>query len=419
MFKSLKGMPDILPDQIRPWQIMEWKLFRLCHAFGYKEIRTPHLEPTSLFARSIGGDTDVVEKEMFAFTDKGGDQIALRPEGTASVVRAYLEHNLAHGSSLRRLFYMGPMFRHERPQKGRFRQFYQAGAEAIGSDDPAVDSEIISLLWEVGRMFHLKERRMEINSVGDGACRPVYRERLQTYLRARSNQLCETCQRRTETNPMRVFDCKSEVCQELLREAPLILEHLCPPCRDHFDKVQEHLSACGVSFVVNSRIVRGLDYYTRTAFEFSASGLGSQNVVGAGGRYDGLAQELGGPSTPAIGFALGLERLLMASDLADRSIPNPRKVCFLPLGEQAQKKALELASHFRRAHLRKGGLVITTVVLGKPSLKSAMRQANREGADSVFILGDDELAQEVVVEKNLKTNLQEPVSWTKLLQEPK
>ncbi len=407
MFKSLKGMPDVLPPESGRWNAMEEKLRRLLTLFGYEEIRTPFLEKSELFARSIGSSTDVVEKEMYTFTDRDGDLISLRPEGTASVVRACIESHLGQGGEALKLYYLGPMFRHERPQKGRFRQFSQMGVEFLGDSGPASDAEVLALGMALMREFDVPQAVLELNSVGDQNCRPAYRSRLAEFLRRHEKELCENCQRRIDSNPMRVLDCKSEVCASVVAEAPKMLDHLCAACKDHFEKTRSLLSHAGVPVTVNPRIVRGLDYYTRTAFEIVGGGLGSQNAVLAGGRYDGLCEELGGKSTPGIGFAMGLERLL----LSGRNIEarKPERIDVIGLTPEAEAEALRQAERIRAEIAKTVKNVAVDVALGTESLKSALRRANKNGATYAVLIGSDELAKKAATVKNLAEHAQTEV----------
>jgi histidyl-tRNA synthetase len=408
MSKSLKGMPDLLPAEIGQWHAMENRLRQILTLFAYEEIRTPFLEPSELFARSIGEGTDVVEKEMYTMTDKDGSLISLRPEGTASIVRAYLEHHLGHGSEVCRLYYMGPMFRHERPQKGRLRQFHQVGAEILGHPGPTVDADLLLLATYLMTAFEVSEWKLEINSVGDSKCRPSYRTTLQTFLRNAAKELCETCQKRTETNPMRVFDCKVEACRAVLAQAPVMFDYLCNECRNHFDRLESLLGATGIPYFVNKRIVRGLDYYSRTAFEIAAGGLGSQNTVLAGGRYDGLAAELDGKPVPAIGFAMGLERLLLSGSIKTET-KGPR-IQMIPLDGAAEPVVMKLGRDLRAAAQDKGAVIDTTPL--QQSLKGALGRANKSNAQFAVLIGADELAKKSAQIKNLADHTQVEVPFT-------
>ncbi|MBR5908455.1 MAG: histidine--tRNA ligase, partial [Schwartzia sp.] len=304
-----RGTKDILPDSVERWRYVEEKIRDLCERFGYREIRTPLFEHTELFQRGIGDTTDVVEKEMYTFTDRGGRSITLRPENTAAAVRAYLEHKLYAEDALTKLFYIGSMFRFDRPQKGRFREFHQFGVEALGEASPAVDAEIILLAVRFLQSLGLKELSLSINSVGDPACRPVYRQKLKDFFKEKLDGLCDDCRSRYDRNPMRLLDCKNPKCHELSVGAPEISDCLCDECAEHFEKVKSYLKAAGVEYTCDPRLVRGLDYYTKTAFEIKYEPLGAQSAVAGGGRYDGLVEEIGGNSTPAVGFAVGLERV--------------------------------------------------------------------------------------------------------------
>lgn len=413
MFKSLKGMPDLLPADSNRWLTMEERLRTILSSFGYGEIRTPILEETELFARSIGSSTDVVEKEMFTFQDQGGTSMTLRPENTAGVVRSYLEKNLAHGNPLLKVYYIGPMFRHERPQKGRFRQFSQIGIEAIGSSHPLVDVEVIQVLIAIGKAFGLPDLTLEINSVGDSKCRPEYRNKLQAYLRTKTEALCDNCNRRAETNPMRVFDCKSPHCQEVLAQAPKISDHLCGECKTHFSQVQKGLDDVGLSYNMVPTMVRGLDYYTKTAFELTAGGLGSQNAVGGGGRYDGLAEELGGPATPAIGFAMGLERLLLSAS-SFKAKASPRRITFIPLDTPSEELALKLSNDLREKVLAHESRATIDVLFGSTSLKSALRRADRDQTELAILLGEAERTKKIATVKDLLQRKQGEIPFSKL-----
>ncbi|HSP78150.1 MAG TPA: histidine--tRNA ligase, partial [Myxococcaceae bacterium] len=310
---GVKGMNDILPGEVEIWQFVERTTRELFARFGYGEVRTPMVEDTALFVRSVGEETDIVGKEMYTFEDKGGRSLSLRPEGTAPAARAYIEHSVMNQEPLTRWYYLGPMFRYERMKTGRYRQFHQIGAEAYGSREPAQDVELMDMVVQLLQKLGLSEVSLNINSLGDEACRPAYQARLVEHLRGHAGELCADCQRRLESNPLRVLDCKVERCQQIAQAAPSILESLCEPCRAHFDEVQRKLTALDIRFQVNPRIMRGLDYYTRTAFEFIAAhpALGTASTVGGGGRYDKLVKSLGGPDVPAVGFGLGLDRLCL------------------------------------------------------------------------------------------------------------
>jgi histidyl-tRNA synthetase len=385
-FSTPRGTHDILPDEARRWQWLEAKFRHACALAGFGEIHTPMFEETDLFARGVGEDTDIVTKQMYSFTSPGNDRLTLRPEGTAGVVRAAIQHNLLVPGSVEKVYYAGPIFRYERPAKGRFRQFAQLGVEVFGAPGPDVDAELLAFasdfLAEIGLTTAL-----EVNSVGCLECRPRYRDTLRNALAGARTELCPDCLRRYDSNPLRILDCKVERCRELSADVPVILDVLCEPCKVHLAGVEEGLRALDVPFVVNPHIVRGLDYYTRTAFEFIGTNLGAQSTVLAGGRYDGLVEELGGPATPGIGFAAGVERLLLSVGDAAGDAEEPGVVYLAALAADARPVALQLATALRRA-----GVPAAFDYLGR-SLKAQMREANRLGAWYVVILGGDEIAR--------------------------
>jgi histidyl-tRNA synthetase len=382
---SVKGFHDVLPDEAARRTRIELQAREVFARYGFAEIGLPIVERTELFSRSIGDTTDIVEKEMYTFEDRDGSSLTLRPEGTASLVRAYVEHALQQQEPVSKLFYLGPMFRRERPQKGRLRQFSQIGAEVIGREDAAIDAEVLLLVHDLLTTLAVRSAQIELNSLGDGTCRPAYRRALQAFGEAHRAQLCENCNRRLEQNPLRLLDCKEPACREATAAAPVMLDHLCGPCRDHFDAVCKMLAREHVEPRLNPRMVRGLDYYCRTAFEITAEGLGAQSAVGGGGRYDGLVKALGGPDAPGIGFALGVERLLLAIPAHAAAPPHRVELFLAPLGAAAEAEAMQLAHRWRQAGLR-----VETASGGK-SLKSQMRLADKLGVRYVVILGDDEL----------------------------
>lgn len=408
--QSIRGINDILPDETPTWNTIERMARELCETYGFQEIRVPILEKTRLFARSLGENTDIVEKEMYSFEDKGHEKVTLRPEGTASVVRAYVQHRLYQPPGLVKLYYLGPMFRYERPQAGRYRQFYQIGAEAFGVEDPALDVEILALSMELFQRLGLDEVALLLNSLGCQACRPSFKVALQEHLRSRLSFLCEDCQRRFSQNPLRILDCKREECRQQLSQVPEMGEFLCADCREHFQQVQGLLELLKVPFQVSPRLVRGLDYYTRTAFELTADQLGAQNAVGGGGRYDRLVEEIGGPPTPAIGFALGMERLvaLLEGQGKKPKVAAPQ-VFIAALGAEAERLAFELLYR-----LRSGGICAERDY-GNPSLKSQLRKANRSQARHVVILGDEELASGRATVKEMQSGEQVPVAFADLV----
>jgi len=346
-FQVPRGTRDILPGESERWVGLESSTRDVLSRYGYREVRTPIFEATDLFVRSVGEATDIVRKELYTFEDRKGRSLTLRPEGTAPLVRAYLEHSLGQTDPLTRLYYIGPMFRYERPQAGRYRQFWQIGAELVGPSAPAADVEMIDLFYWILRAAGLAEITVHVNSLGDATCRPVYRERLRDYFTAQSDRLCGDCRERLKTNPLRILDCKVPSCQPVLAGAPSVLDSLCDPCREHFDAVRAGLDALGISQETAPRLVRGLDYYTRTVFEAYAAELGAQNAVGGGGRYDELVREFGGPATPAIGFSIGMERLLMATGPLEAGQPARPDACVVAREPSATWEALRFARSLR------------------------------------------------------------------------
>jgi len=393
-----RGTKDILPSTVNRWLYLEGKIRDICRRFGFKEIRTPIFEHTELFQRGIGDTTDVVEKEMYTMEDRGGRSITLRPENTAAAVRAYLENKLYAENSLTKLFYIGSMFRYDRPQKGRYREFHQFGVEALGEISPAVDAEIIILAYSFLQSLGLKDLELSINSVGDPGCRPKYREALQEFFKDKKEGLCEDCASRYDRNPMRILDCKNEKCQELSVGAPEITDCLCEECDSHFKQVQAYLTAAGIDFKLDPRLVRGLDYYTKTAFEIKYMPLGAQSAVAGGGRYDGLIEEIGGNPTPAVGFAVGLERVLLALEQQELLPENTESVdaFVVALGDSAQIAAFPLL-----AQLREAGLSALMDYAGR-SMKAQMKQANKANASFVLILGEDEVKEQNVTLRDMR-----------------
>jgi histidyl-tRNA synthetase len=400
--RAVKGTRDILPDEIAPWHRVEAAAREVFARYGYREVRTPIFEETELFARGIGTETDIVSKEMYTFTDRDGSSLTLRPEATAGIVRAVIEHNLWNTDPALRLYAVGPMFRRERPQKGRYRQFHQVNVEVFGIDEPAVDAEVIEMALAYLRACGLgDDYDLVVNSVGDARCRPAYVETLRATLRPQAGRMCADCQRRIETNPLRVLDCKVPEDQPIIDALPRIADHLCPECRAHFDAVRRKLDLLGIGYRLSHRLVRGLDYYTRTTFEIGSGRLGAQNAVLGGGRYDGLVKDLGGPDLTGIGFALGLERLLM---LLPEAAPPPRCDVFLAaLVPAAMDKAVTLQSE-----LRSRGLRVLTDYEGK-GLKAQMRRADKLGARFVVIVGDEELAAGAWKVRDMRASAQQEV----------
>lgn len=393
-----RGTNDVGPGEIELWHQLEEKIRQVCAAYGYQELRTPLFEHTELFQRGIGEATDIVEKEMYTFLDRGERSLTLRPEGTAPVVRAFLEHNLGGGALPVKLYYYGPMFRYERPQAGRYRQFTQFGFEALGSQDPLLDVEAIMLPLELYKACGLSGFEVEINSIGCPSCRPSYRQELVEYFEPRVDQLCSSCRSRLHRNPLRLLDCKVESCQAVLVGAPRMEAHLCSECADHFAQVLAYLDELGVAYRLNHRLVRGFDYYTKTVFEVTSSELGAQNAIGAGGRYDGLVEELGGKATPAVGFAVGVERLLLALEGQGKlqvQQEGPRAY-LVHFGGATKRKAAQVA-YF----LRGKGMWAELDYLDR-SIKAQMKAANRLGSRYVLIFGEEELSRNRLIVRNMQ-----------------
>src|SRR5262245_990968 len=383
VIKSIKGTRDILPPESALWTRVENTAREIFDLYGFAEVRTPIFESTELFARAVGEDTDIVSKEMYTFEDRDEKSLTLRPEGTAPVVRAHIEHQLHKEPSITKLYYLGPMFRRERPQKGRYRQFHQIGAEVLGSDNPAIEAEVLEMLQFFLRQIGLEDQTLLVNSIGCLNCRPRFLEELKRTLAEKKSSLCPDCQRRSETNPLRVLDCKVESCQPIIESLPKITDFLDEACRAHFDKFLEYLTGRHISFTIVPRLVRGLDYYTRTTFEITSGALGAQNTIVGGGRYDGLAEALGGPPLKGFGFALGLERILLVLQQSGKQAQLPSPQLFLaPLGQLAFEKAALLAQDLRQRRIR------CVLDFETRSLKSALRLANRVNAQHVLILGD-------------------------------
>jgi histidyl-tRNA synthetase len=402
IFKGVRGAPDILPVEVGRWQRIEAEARRTLENYGYQEIRTPMFERTELFVRGIGEGTDIVDKQMYTFEDRGHESLTLRPEGTAPVVRAYLEHGLFTKGSVCKVYYIGPMFRHERPQAGRFRQFHQIGAEALGVEDAALDAEVLDLLSHLFGTLGVPGWQLHLNSIGCEICRPVFRERFALYMQGRKAGLCPDCLVRLERNPLRILDCKVEGCRALAAQAPTPLESLCAECETHFRKLQGLLQLLKIDYSINDRLVRGLDYYTRTTFEFVNPALGAQNAFAGGGRYDLLVAEMGGPPSPGIGFAIGTERLLL-------SLPpeGPEEawagVFAVTMGEEAFQLGFRLVHELRRHGLR------AALDMEKRSVKSQMRLAHKERYRYALILGDEELTAGMATVKDMAQGGQERV----------
>ncbi len=404
MIQTIRGFRDILPGDTALWQTIERTASQLFEDFGFQEIRLPVIEKTELFARSIGEVTDIVEKEMYTFPDRKGSNITLRPEATASVVRSYIQHKMYAADPIKKLYTIGPMFRRERPQKGRYRQFYQIDAEVFGISSPFMDAQMILMLNELFKRLGLTDLTAHINSLGCPECRPAFQQALLDFLTAKKDQLCSNCKRRMDKNPLRTLDCKVPECRAALKEAPTTLDHLCSGCSDHFDTVKATLEKQGVEFIVDKTLVRGLDYYSRTAFEIQTTALGAQSAVAGGGRYDALVKELGGPEMPAIGFAIGFDRLAeVMEQLKGPGKAKPPELFIIPLGEKAMEKAYLWSSG-----LNLKGVLCETDYAGK-SLKALMKRADKLGAGHVLIAGDKELDDNALVLRDMKTREQTTV----------
>ncbi|MBI5816444.1 MAG: histidine--tRNA ligase [Nitrospinae bacterium] len=411
--QGVKGVKDITPEKIGLWRNVEAVAIDIFELYNFKEMRAPIFERTEVFKRSIGETTDIVEKEMYTFTDRGGESLTLRPEGTASIVRAFVEHKMYDPPGVTKLYYMGPMFRAERPQAGRFRQFHQVGAEVFGSADPAVDAELIVMLMDFFSELNVTDLKVNLNSLGCSECRPSYRNALYTYLKERSSGLCENCQGRIERNPLRALDCKSEKCKAVTAEAPTIDKYRCQPCQDHLEGVRRPLIDLETQVTIDPKLVRGLDYYSRTAFEVTSGKLGAQNAVAGGGRYDNLVEQFGGPKTPAIGFAVGLERLIsiieaQGSEVESAMFENRPDIFMIPMTSEAAVKVFELAHRFRAM-----GYGVDRAFDGG-NMKSLMRRADRSGARVAVIIGEDELKSGSATIKNLSSGEQRTASFVDL-----
>lgn len=411
-FQTPKGTVDILPTEARTWRYLEQKVHSICERYNYNEIRTPIFESTELFQRGVGETTDIVEKEMYSFVSRGNDPLTLRPEGTAPTVRAYVEHKM-YGDPNQpvKLYYMGPMFRYERSQRGRQRQFHQFGIETIGSHDPAIDAEIIALASQLFDELGIKGVTLELNSVGCSVCRPIHREQLVAYLTPHKDSLCKDCQSRLDRNPMRILDCKEDSCKRITANAPSIVDHLCEECTDHFAHVKGHLERMNIPYEVNPSLVRGLDYYTRTAFEFMEESIGAKSTICGGGRYNGLVEEIGGPDQPGIGFGLGIERLLLALEAQGIELPFKKGIDFylITLGEASSQERVRILQE-----LRKAGVRVDSDYMER-KMKAQIKAADRLGAAYVLILGDDELAEGIIQLKDLATGEQKQVKLAELV----
>lgn len=397
--RAIKGTNDVLHTDSYKYQFVESKMLETASLFGFREIRVPVFEHTEVFLRSVGDTTDVVQKEMYTFDDKGGRSITLRPELTAGVVRSVIEHGVVNGALPAKVCYVGGCYRYEKPQAGRLREFHQFGVECFGATSPAADAEVISLGLQVLETIGIKNISLEINSIGCPECRKNYHKALSEYFASHIDDLCDTCRDRLSRNPMRILDCKSPVCSALAADAPKVIDFLCDECSEHFDSVKAHLDAADIKYTVNPQIVRGLDYYTKTVFEFVSGDIGAQSTVCGGGRYDGLVKQMGGPQVAALGFAMGIERLMLALQNQNAEFPSPKlcEVYFATMGENAMLKATELC-----ASLRRDGFEAQCDICGR-GLKAQMKYADKIGAQFTAVLGDNELADGKCVLKNMKT----------------
>lgn len=409
-YAAPRGTRDILPSETPKWEYVEARFRETCALYGYRELRTPTFEHTELFTRNLGETTDVVSKEMYTFQSRGGKSLTLRPEGTAPAIRAYVQHNLGANLPVNKIYYTGRLFRYERPQAGRYREHTQLGVEAVGSMDPAIDAETISLAVSFFRSIGLNEFELRLNSIGCPVCRPAYRQALRDYVGGRLDELCPACAQRYEVNPMRMLDCKEEKCKEALSGAPRMPEYLGEECAGHFAQVQQHLRDLGIDFVLDPNLVRGFDYYTKTAFEFVSSELGAQNAIGGGGRYDNLVEEIGGPPAPAMGFGLGLDRLMLTLEALGVELPVSAGVTayIATMGDEAHSAAVKLLWN-----LRQRGISADMDYTGR-SLKAQMKTAARLGARYAVILGEEEIRNQTAAVKDMSTSEQRTLSLVEL-----
>ena len=414
--KAPRGTKDITPKDVYKWHYIEKKFREICALYGYEEIRTPIFEHTEVFSRSVGDTTDVVQKEMYTFTDRGDRQLSLKPEGTAGVIRSFIENKMYADTQPTKLYYITPCFRYERPQAGRQRQFHQFGIEVLGSDGPSVDAEVISLAVQFFNEMGLNNLSVNINSVGCPKCREEYNRKLKEYLDKKVDVLCETCLERKDKNPMRVIDCKNPHCKENLQDIPFMIDHLCDDCKDHFEKLQTYLKEMDINYVVDKTIVRGLDYYKKTAFEIISNDIGSQSTVCGGGRYDGLVEMLGGPKgISGIGFGLGAERLLLTLENNNIEIENPKStdIYIATIGDVAKTKSFKLIKDLRANHISADNDHLDK------SLKAQFKYSDKLNAKYTVVIGDDELANDTATLKNMKTSEQTTIKLSELVDELK
>lgn len=397
--KAIKGTKDVLPKDVHKNQYIEATALDIASKFGYKEIRTPVFEHTELFQRGVGDTTDVVQKEMYTFDDKGGRSITLRPEGTSGAVRSYLENGLCNEALPQKVCYLTSCYRYEKPQAGRLREFHQFGVECFGSASPLADAEIIALAKSIFDTLGVKDLSLEINSIGCPTCRAEYHKALKEYFSSRKDELCDTCKSRLDRNPMRILDCKSPICHEIAEGAPVVIDYLCDECKEHFENVQKYLKAQNIEYTINPQIVRGLDYYTKTVFEFVSNSIGAQGTVCGGGRYDGLVEELGGQHTPSLGFAMGIERLMLLMEAQGCEFPEAEKpdLFIVALGEKATLKAVEIAKDMREEGFS------ALLDLNQRSVRAQMKYADKLGAKFNVVIGDNEVEAKTAKLKNMQT----------------
>lgn len=409
--KAPKGTKDVLPAQSGKWQYIESQIRDICARFGYREIRTPVFEHTELFLRGVGDTTDIVQKEMYTFMDKGDRSITLKPEGTAGVVRSFVENKLFSAAQPTKMYYLStPVFRYEKPQAGRLREHHQFGIEVFGSSQPSIDAEVITVALSLLSTLGIDSLELNINSIGCKECRPKYNQALRDFLESKKDGLCKNCKERMVTNPLRTLDCKEESCREIVADAPTMLDFVCDDCKVHFDGLKKRLDSIGVAYKINPFIVRGLDYYTKTVFEIISTGIGAQGTVCGGGRYDGLVEEIGGPATPGIGFGMGIERLILVLESLGIDLPEP-SVCDVyvcTLGDNASLKGFSITSE-----LRQQGVKAECDHMGR-SMKAQLKYANKTGASKVIILGDDEIEKGVAVVRDMTKSEESTVPLTEL-----
>ena len=410
MYQAPRGTTDILPQEQAYWRCVEQKAADVCQLYGYERIDVPAFEDTGLFSRSVGEGTDIVEKEMYTFEDRGGNKITLIPEGTASICRAYMEHGLHNWPQPVKLYYITSVFRYERPQAGRYRQHHQFGCEAIGDSDPALDAEVIDMAWQFFQSLNIRRLLLSLNSIGCKECRPSYLAVLKDYYANHVEQLCSDCRTRLVRNPLRLLDCKKSSCQQIANSAPRSVDYLCPQCEEHFDQLKRYLGLLELPFEIDYRLVRGLDYYTRTVFEIQPLGAGGQSTLGGGGRYDDLIEELGGKPTPGIGFAIGIERIILnlkSQHIAVQPLPKPQ-VFIAHAGNEARDEVVKLASRLRQAGI---GVI---EAIGSRSLKAQLRQANNLGLHHAVIIGEQEMKTDTVILRDMANAQQETVPVAQL-----